>query len=194
MNRAILIQGPSNNVSELKKVWDGYDIIWSTWVGEESKFDENDKVIFSPTPDSSGVGNIALQYKTTFEGLKFIKDLGYDRVLKWRSDMVPTSPNELLELFQHKCLNFLYWVDLNGGYIVDYMLEGDIDLALECWDINTFSANYSERITTDNILSIDNISLNFIGHQLTLSNDIYWIKRDVNISSYNNIKGFKNKI
>lgn len=96
MKRAIVIQGPSSNVSQLKKAWSGYDIIWSTWVGDENHYDNNDIVVHSQKPSDTGTGNINLQLITTFNGVKKAKDLGYDRVFKWRSDMIPTNPALLI--------------------------------------------------------------------------------------------------
>ena len=93
MKRVIIIQGPSSNVLELKKAWLGYDIIWSTWFGEENNYNENDIVVYSDKPNESGVGNLNLQLITTHSGLIKAKELGYDRAFKWRSDMIPTNPD-----------------------------------------------------------------------------------------------------
>ena len=187
MSRVIVIQGPSTYVSELKKAFEGYDIIWSTWVGEEHNYTTQDIVVYNEKPMLSGVQNIALQYKTTIEGIKKAKELGYTRVLKWRSDLVPNNPSELFKLFKEDSLNFLAWHV--GGYFVDYFLEGMIDDVYNAWNIDTFYDEFSERITTNKILSTSK-NFHFIMNELNDYNEILWVKRNVKLSSYKNNRAF----
>ena len=49
-NGAIIIQGPSSNIPELKEAWDGFDLIWSTWKGDEDYYHENDIVVYNTNP------------------------------------------------------------------------------------------------------------------------------------------------
>ena len=44
---AIIIQGPSINVEGLRQQWIDFNVIWSTWVGEEGKYRSDDIVIFN---------------------------------------------------------------------------------------------------------------------------------------------------
>lgn len=192
MTRAIVIQGPSNYVEVLKAAWNGYDIIWSTWIGEEGKYSPEDIVIFNEKPNDTGIQNITLQYKTTIEGIRKAKELGYDRVLKWRSDMIPNNPKALIETFDGNSLNFLAWHI--GGYFVDYFVEGKADEVYAAWDIDRFYADFSERITTDNILSKGLNNINFISNYLTTDNEIYWIKKNVRLSHYKNNIAFTNNV
>ena len=187
MKRVIIIQGPSSHVNEQKKSWIGYDVIWSTWVGEESKYEVNDLTIFNSLPSEPGVQNIALQQKTTLEGIKKAKELGYERVLKWRSDLIPNNPKKLLELFDDDSLNFLAWHD-DAKYFVDYIIEGKINEVYDCWDIPTLYAHCSEKITTDNILNRGFKNFNFICDGLDSENEIYWSKYNVFLSTYKNEK------
>lgn len=188
--RVIIIQGPSTYVTRLKNAWSGYDIIWSTWVGDETHYDKDDIVIFNEKPLKNGVQNLGLQHKTTIEGVKKAKELGYDRVLKWRSDLEPKNTEKLLSLFDEDSLNFLAWHSVRGGYFIDYFIEGKTDYVYDSWDIKTFSGDYSEQITTKSILSKFN-KFNFIGNKLNETNDIFWIKRNINLSTYNKFDEFK---
>lgn len=188
--RVIIIQGPSTYVTKLKNAWSGYDIIWSTWVGDETHYDKDDIVIFNEKPLKTGVQNLALQHKTTIEGVKKAKELGYDRVLKWRSDLEPTNAEKLLSLFDEDSLNFLAWHSVRGGYFIDYFIEGKTDYIYDSWDIKTFNGDYSEQVTTENILSKFN-NFNFIGDKLNETNDIFWVKRNINLSTYNKFDEFK---
>ena len=186
MNRVIIIQGPSTNVDVLKKKWKGYNIIWSTWDGEEQYYSKEDIVIYNTKPQDFGTQNIGLQHKTTIEGIKMAIDLGFERVLKWRSDLIPTNPNELLDLFDKDKLNFLAWHTGLGGYFVDYFIEGVTNQVYDAWDINTFIGTFSERITTDNIFNKGLSKFNFIGSDLNENNDIFWAKYNIMLSTYKN--------
>lgn len=188
MSRAIVIQGPSTYVSQLKEAWKGFDIIWSTWVGEENKYMPDDVVIFNEKPTHTGVQNITLQHKTTIEGVRKAKELGYDRVLKWRSDMTPNNPEKLLETFKDNSLNFLAFH--TAGYFVDYFLEGKTDDVYAVWDINIFYSEFSEKITTNNIYEKGYSDFNFIACFLDNNNDILWLKKDIRLSSYKNNTAF----
>ena len=59
----IVIQGPSNNVTLLKQNYSNSNVtlIFSTWKGEESKYDENDIVIFNDIPVEKGTQNVMMQ-------------------------------------------------------------------------------------------------------------------------------------
>jgi hypothetical protein len=190
---AIIVQGPANNVKELKLVWEGYTIIWSTWVGNEDKFTSDDIVIFSEQPYELGVQNIALQKKSTLEGVNKAKELGFERVLKWRSDLLPTNANELVKLFKKNQLNFLAWHN-EGKYFVDYFMEGPIDEVKLAWDIPIIYGPFSERITTDNIFDKNKIKYNFILDELSDNNEIFWVKYNVYLSKYKDDVVYTTKI
>lgn len=179
---AVIIQGPSSHVSELKNAWQGYDIIWSTWDGEQSKYDINDNVIYNTLPVERGVQNIALQKTSTLNGILKAKELGYDRVLKWRSDLLPKNTKKLVNSFKRECLNFLAWHNY-GKYFVDYFVEGPITDVYKIWDVPTIIGPYAERITTDHIFSLNMSNINFILNDLNEDNEIYWIKYNLYLSS-----------
>jgi hypothetical protein len=180
---AVIIQGPSTNVIEQKKCWDGFDIIWSTWIGEETKYNENDVVIFNNLPFERGIQNIAFQRDSTLSGIKKAEELGYKRVLKWRSDLLPSNAKELVKTFKKDCLNFLTWHN-DGKYFIDYFVEGKLEDVYKIWDIPTIHAPYSEKITTDNIFLLGFNNFNFIGDKLSQENEIFWDKYKINLSTY----------
>jgi hypothetical protein len=184
---AIIIQGPSTNVEELKNAWSGYNLIWSTWEGEESKYNNSDVVILNKLPKQKGVQNIALQKETTLNGINKAKELGYSRVLKWRSDLVPSNPNMLINSFKSECINFLAWHN-EGKYFVDYFVEGDIQDIYKIWNIPRINDVFAEKITTENILSLGYKKFNFVLNDLSDSNEIYWLKRNLKLSNYKNEK------
>jgi hypothetical protein len=195
-NLVIVIQGTSNNVEELKKAWDGYNLIWSTWKGDESKYNDNDIVIFNELPNELGVGNIKLQQLTTNEGIKKAKELGYKRVFKWRSDMIPTNPKKLLEILTDG-VNILFShnqsPDRPNSY-VDYIMESDIDTMANIWDFNESFSTHAEAIITSNIerKNITNISL--FGGCLDNDNDIIWLKKNIHIKDYKKHKMFEHNL
>jgi hypothetical protein len=188
---AIVIQGPSQFVPEIKKAWDGYDLIWSTWKGDENYYDENDVVIFNDMPDNKGTKNIALQQKTTLAGVLKAKEMGYERVLKWRSDMIPTNANSLFELFDNDSNNFLFYHNVREGYYIDYFMEGNVDDIYNMWQFDELNPLYAEKALTDNIIKMNLVgNIRFFGKKITNKNDIYWLKNDLNLSTYNNNEDF----
>jgi hypothetical protein len=70
-NICLIIQGPSVNVNILKDKYKNMNIqiIFSTWEGEESKYNENDIVIFNKMPKERGIQNVMLQQLSTYNGL-----------------------------------------------------------------------------------------------------------------------------
>ena len=190
---AIIIQGPSSYVSELKNAWQGYNIIWSTWDGEQSKYEVSDTVIYNTLPLERGVQNIALQKITTLNGILKAKELGYDRVLKWRSDLLPSNAKNLVNSFKTDSLNFLAWHNY-GKYFVDYFVEGPIMDVYRIWDVPTINGPYSERITTDHIFSLGYGNINFILNDLNRDNEIYWEKYKIHLSSYKDEECYTIKI
>lgn len=190
---AIIIQGPSNNVNEQKKCWEGFNIIWSTWVGEESKYNDADIVLFNSMPNEFGIQNIALQKESTLNGINKAKELGYKRVLKWRSDLLPSDAKSLVKTFKQESVNFLTWHN-EGKYFVDYFIEGDINDVYNIWNVPTIHGPYSEKITTDNIFSLDLKNFNFVGGDLSSDNEIYWTKYNINLSTYKDAKCYSMEV
>lgn len=181
-NTAIVIQGPSSYVEELKQAWTGFDLIWSTWCGSESKYSSEDIAIFNYQPEESGTGNIAWQRLSTMEGIKKAKELGYTHVLKWRSDMLPTDSKKLTNLFNTDTLNFLAWH--SDGYFVDYLMYGPIEQMLVAWEFETNTGSFAEQILTDNIWKNQFTDFHFIVHKLAADNDILWMKYNVSLLTY----------
>ena len=60
---AIVIQGSSKYVPEVKNAWKDFknDLIFSTWKGCENEYDENDNVIFNTEPTIPGPFNFNYQ-------------------------------------------------------------------------------------------------------------------------------------
>lgn len=195
MKRALVIQGKSEYVSIMKEAWRGIDIIWSTWKGEENNYKKDDIVVYSEYPSDSGIQNVALQRKTTIAGIKKAKDLGYDRILKCRSDIVPTNSKNFLSLLDDTKINFLYWHTHGGGYFVDYLMEGDINDIEKMWSFESIHSKHAERLLTDQIFNkLGSKEFNFIGNKLVINNDLIWLKRKFNLSVYNDDNQYINYI
>jgi hypothetical protein len=192
----IIIQGPSNNVEELKKAWDGYNLIWSTWKGSESRYSDNDIVIFNDVPHEEGVGNIKLQQLTTNKGIEKAKELGYQRVFKWRSDMIPTNPKKLITLLTEG-VNILFFhnqLPYRPSSYVDYVMESDIDTMVSIWDFDESNSTHAEAIITSNINRKNIININLFGGCLNDDNDIVWLKRNIHIKDYKHHKLFEHNL
>lgn len=185
---AIIIQGPSLYVNEVKSAWKGFDnnLIFSTWKGDENKYNENDIVIFNDTPTTSGPRNINYQKISTYNGLLKAKELGYKYVLKIRSDYLPTNANEFIKLLDLNKLNFLKWdyttflwttYPTFKGYFDDHFSFGKIDDMLTLWDIPFNFCDSPETMLTWNYISkLKHIDVNYILPKLNNNNNLYYIK------------------
>ena len=131
----VVVQGQTypNYVDLVRKSWEGYQIIFSTWdTTDKAYYKEDDIVIYNPVPSDKGVKNLNLQKISTINGFLKAKELGWDRALKSRSDFVTTTADGLFELFDRTKLNLHgYW----NGYINDFYMEGTIEDILTLFDV-----------------------------------------------------------
>lgn len=189
-----IIQGPANYAKQVKESFQNkVSLIFSTWEDEECNFQSTDKVIFNKKPQNCGQQNLNLQKITTTEGLKTAKQLGFNYAVKWRSDMLPTNITNLLNCFNflEKKLNFIFWVNHQHGYLLDYIMGGEIDNLLLLWNFPEKNYSYPEQALTENYLNqLKQIPIHFFGNQLNEQNDIFWIKNNLNLSSLKNNKIF----
>jgi hypothetical protein len=130
--------------------------------------------LFNDIPDNPGVGNLGLQSLSIYNGCVLAKQMGYKRVLKWRSDMFPTKAAKFVSLFDTKATNMLYWHNHQHGYYVDYFMEADVDDMLSVWDISELdNIPYAEYGLLGQIDKF-NLNINCIGQHLDIENDIVW--------------------
>jgi hypothetical protein len=87
----------------------------------------------------------------------------------------------------YNSINFLFWHNYNGGYFVDYVMSGPIDSLIELWSFQESldSSLFPERLLTNRIKECKFGKINFFGSKLSASNDIFWIKSNISLSSYN---------
>ena len=191
----VIIQGPSDYVSEQKNVWSGFNIIWSTWEGSENKYTSNDNVIFNTYPVDAGVKNISLQMISTLNGIKKAKELGFKRCLKLRSDIIPKNAINFVNTFKKNHINFLAWHN-GGNYFIDYFMEGSVNILENIWSLPVIHGDFPEKILTENIFSLGYTkeSFNFILENIGNDNELYWAKYNVNLSSYNTNKVYSKTI
>lgn len=80
-------------------------VVLSTWKSEKSKVPQGKfELILNDHPPNNGISNRNLQRISTIAGLKCAESLGCEYVLKWRTDMLPTSLDcdELLRIVNYK--------------------------------------------------------------------------------------------
>tara|TARA_B110000967_G_scaffold24288_1_gene22377 strand:+ start:5310 stop:5939 length:630 start_codon:yes stop_codon:yes gene_type:complete len=209
MNKTcLIIQGASDYVNILKEKYKNMDIqiIFSTWEGEESKYNENDIVIFNKMPIERGIQNVILQQLSTYNGLLKAKEMGFENAIKIRSDAYFTDLSYFLtnEIDYNK-LNFLFFLDyhrINGPdknsnyykYFCDYIQLSNVNNLLKMWNFKYEKSSYSEQLISNHIFNTfkrDDIA--FIGNYLTKNCDIYWISRKTCLSTVDR-KYYKIKI
>jgi len=186
----IVIQGPTSHLQQQKQVWKDFSILFSTWKGCESFYNDDDNVIFNNFPLEPGPANFWLQQHSTMNGLLKAKDLGYQYCLKLRSDLIPTNPHKFLSCLDKEKLNFLCWHNHEvypkcSGYFVDYLMAGPLDILINLWDIKKIFCSVPEIMLTANFIKkCNNTDINYFLHNLNLDNDLFWIKNNLYLSTY----------
>ena len=204
----LIIQGPSDHVACIKEKYkDNITIIFTTWYGEESKYNKNDIVVFNKMPQERGVQNVMLQQLSTYNGLLKAKELGFKNAIKIRSDAYFTDLSHFLENeIDYSKLNFLYFLNyhrINGHdnnsnhykYFCDYIQFSSVDNLLKMWNFKYDTCSYPEQLITKHIFNtFEKEEISFIGNYLTNQCDIYWISRDLYLSTLINDNSYKLQI
>lgn len=187
----ILYTGKSEFINEIKKIknYNNYNFIFSTWKGNESKYEKNDVVVFNDTSNLAIKTSLELQRITILEGLKKSKELGFRRTLKLRDDLIPTNLDKFLELINNENINILCWHEHNiglPGYFVDYLISGETDLLIDVYsniDINFHQV--SEAPYTKSLLRYSDKIKFFLYDLNQNNNDLFWFRIGDFLSSYN---------
>jgi len=202
----LIIQGASNNVDIIKEKYKNTNIkiIFSTWEGDESKYNENDIVLFNKIPQEKGIQNVMLQQLSTYNGLIKVKELGFKKAIKIRSDSYFTNIDSFLKnKIDYNKINFLYFLDYyrtDGpdkisniyNYFCDYIQISNIDNLLKLWDFKYKNSSYAEQLITNHIFNTFNRQeIAFLGNYLTKNCDIFWISRKLYLSNLNNHSHYK---
>jgi hypothetical protein len=185
---AIVIQGPSDYVHEVKNAWKDFkdDIIFSTWEGSEKEYTTDDIVIFNEMPSVIGYWNFNLQKISTYNGLLKAKSYGYTHAIKVRSDYLPTNAKEFIKILNPDKINVLLWdyttylwssfPSLNG-YFTDHLVFGPIDEMIELWDIKDNFCSSQIMLTWSYISKLKNkIEINYFLPDLNENNNLFYIK------------------
>jgi hypothetical protein len=187
--KCVVIQGGYDSIDtidELRHSFIGYQIIFSTWEDvPPSWFRDDDIVLYNERPSIAGPSNFNLQKVSTINGVQLALELGWNRVIKWRSDMIPKNVDKLVHIMNGE-LNMYLWVNSHCGYVTDYVMEG------ECWDIiKLFSTQvvankkftFPEHFVTLQMYKNElNFKVKMFGMQLGENVDIFWKKRGYYLS------------
>lgn len=189
----ILIQGPLTYFNEIIKTYEQFKkhIIIST--NDKSlkalyKLHYNKFTIvntnMAPYPGRANINN---QVQTTFAGVKKAEQMGFDYILKIRSDVFINDIGFLIELFDTKLIYFPAYHNYDGGYLCDYMMFGPTKFMLKFWDIPLTNENTPpEAILTKKYLEINEIdNLEYIFPLLyTYEISAYWAKYNKFFNDY----------
>ena len=189
-NWCAIITGKFENTNEIKEILKNYNLIFSTWEYEKTKYNEKDIVIFNNEDDydnfSNGTLSLYRQQKTILNGLFLAKKMGFKKALRLRSDFLIQKPEKFFKLLDCQ-LNLYAYTTHQGGYIVDYIMGGDINFMIDLWTIDK-SAYYEfpEKLITFNFnkMNLKNSQYKFILDDINKSNDIFWTKYNKFLSSY----------
>lgn len=157
----------------------GIPIIFSTWETSPSIcYSEADVVLYNELPADFGTWNYNLQRVSSLNGFMKAKKMGFTRVIKWRSDLIPQNFHMLLELFEVDKINFYSFMNHLHGYVTDFFMEGDIDELIALFSDETTDPPYPEFAFTNKLfeLGLDK-KANFICKRLSRDGaDVFWDK------------------
>ena len=183
----IVVQGKTypEALPIIKEKWNGYLLIFSTWMGDEQYYTDDDIVLFNEIPDVTGTSNLNLQKITTWNGLALARRMGWEKALKWRSDMYPTHSDSIWRTFSNDDLNFFCWVDWGGGFVTDYFMYGDCEDIIALFDIEPLHDGFPERHLTNRLIELGLLKKSVcMGNKLHSNIDIFWHKNGLWLSSY----------
>jgi hypothetical protein len=172
----IVVQGQSKAeyIKEIKRGWEGFQIIFSTWEDtDKSLYEPTDIVIYNPYPEDRGIRNLGCQKTSTQSGFLLARELGWERALKWRSDQWPISGLALYYLFTEPGLNLYSWVRDSGGYICDYFMEGPIQTIIDLFEVSP-QCQFPEKNLTQSFFEKGlNLTASCIVHRVVGDSNIY---------------------
>ena len=196
--RCILIQGPTHpSKNTIGKIWKGNLIIWSCWQGEEREYMGGGEVVFN-TPPKTKVNHshsLDLQRISTMNGLIRAKELGFGRVLKWRSDMIPTNPQRFLECCREDSFNIHSFHKHQMGYITDFFMEGEVDDMIRLFSFPPVKYGYPEEALTAQFFAngLDK-KVHYLVEDINEENDVMWLKRNSKFSEMLSQPNYMNRI
>lgn len=196
MSRCIIVQGDCNPewLPLVKEGFKGFPTIYSTWEGTDTNlFDENDIVLYNPIPEWTGVSNLNLQKVSSLKGFHKAKAMGFERVVKWRSDFYCPNTELTFDTFKSDKFNFYAWHKDN--YVTDFFMEGDIDEMIALFSFEGMNARFPEEAFTDRMfeLGLDS-KVNFVCKDIFEPNDIKWLKQNYWLSFNTLDNDYKNSI
>lgn len=183
MGTVVVVQGRTycQLVSKIKSEWGDTPIIFSTWENEPHYcYDDTDFVLYNKTPENVGTLNYNLQRVSSLNGFLKAKEMGYERVIKWRSDLIPKNYKTLLSFFKNDCINFYAFMNHQHGYVCDFFMEGDINEMINLFSDEDVNPPYPEYAFTKKMFEFGlDKKANFICKKLSTEGaDIFWNKHN----------------
>jgi hypothetical protein len=166
-------------------------------LGEEEKYMEDDVLVMNIPPKNkiNHSHTLDLQRISTMNGLVRAKELGYDRVLKWRSDMIPTNPKMFLDICREDSFNINSFHNHQSGYITDFFMEGEVDDMIRLFSFPPLKYGYPEEALTEQFFANRlNEKVHYLVEDITEKNDVLWLKRNSKFSKMLNQPNYMNRI
>lgn len=146
----IVVQGPTypEILPKIRKSWEGYQIIFSTWHGSHPElYNSDDLVVWNEPTQFSGTSNLNRQKITTWNGMTLAEKLGWEWALKWRADMWCYGADLIWHSMDMGSLNILSYNTESGGYIQDYIVGGKPSDVISLFDTD-LEGPYAEFMLT----------------------------------------------
>src|SRR5690606_17850809 len=105
-------------------------------------------------------------------GFKKAKEMGYERVMKWRHDMISKNLSSIEKELGRDALNVAYTHYSYDVYYSDFIMEGPLNHMMTVWGFEKYDEEYTtERILLKRIKSLK-IPIHFFGRAITPQDDV----------------------
>ena len=155
------------------------------------------EVVFNTPPKTilNHSHSLDLQRVSTMNGLIRAKELGFGRVLKWRSDMIPTNPQRFLECCREDSFNIHSFHKHQMGYITDFFMEGEVDDMIRLFSFPPVKYGYPEEALTEQFFAngLDK-RVHYLVEDINEENDVMWLKRNSKFSEMLSQPNYMNRI
>ena len=174
---AIVIQGPIvyeddftyRTICYYSMLYPEVKLILSTWKSEKARIEFQRfyelpvEIVLSDPPSQKGVLNVNYQVKSTYAGIVRAKELGYEYVIKTRTDFRLYADDCILYLhtlaelfsdgeYSHKRLAILQpYLDM-AYYIPDYIISGYVEDMLRFWRDDAFFPDHTDGLNPEMLL------------------------------------------
>lgn len=153
MRIGIVLQGEVSYPDRIVSHYNRRDVILSTNKFTEDairKIEFSDIAIQKNSLVNPGRANFNNQVINTYNGILLAEKLGFEYVIKIRSDIFIYELDRFLSLIDTNSVYFSAYHNWDGGYLCEHMVAGPIDFMKRLWDIPESNSSLPPEVQLTN--------------------------------------------